>query len=92
MLGMAAVPPLGRAASRPGAFSKHATRIPARRIRPVFSCPLQSQMALACDRKTDQGLKESAKFFQVRCAAAGAGRGPARVSCLVSSRLHLLIR
>lgn len=26
--------------------------------------PPQSQQALQCDRKTDQGLKESAKYFQ----------------------------
>lgn len=32
----------------------------------AFRPPLQSQLALACDRKTDAGLKESAKLFQVR--------------------------
>ncbi len=31
----------------------------------VLRTNVQSQMALACDRKTDQGLKESAKYFQV---------------------------
>ena len=33
--------------------------------RAVLWAALQSQLALACDRKTDAGLKESAKLFQV---------------------------
>jgi hypothetical protein len=32
---------------------------------PCCSLFLQSQLALQCDRKTDTGLKESAKYFQV---------------------------
>ncbi|KAL4420092.1 hypothetical protein ABPG77_000573 [Micractinium sp. CCAP 211/92] len=32
---------------------------------------VQSQMALACDRKTDQGLKESAKYFQDSAGSFG---------------------
>lgn len=32
---------------------------------------VQSQLALACDRKTDQGLKESAKFFQDSAGSFG---------------------
>lgn len=63
--------------------------MPRRLGRPCQLCPapgrapipllprVQSQMALACDRKTDQGLKESAKYFQVGAAhmLSGAKRG-----------------
>lgn len=44
----------------------------------------QSQLALACDRKTDAGLKESAKLFQVGWAGSTgvkAGGRPPLLGC-----------
>ena len=47
---------------------------------PWCSVCVQSQLALQCDRKTDAGLKESAKFFQV-CVQAGGWWSPLCVRC-----------
>lgn len=64
----------------------------------VLSCPpatrpLQSQLALACDRKTDAGLKESAKLFQVRWAGPGTSSAWHQLSMLATStaRAHCVM-
>lgn len=55
-----------------------------------------TQQALACDRTQDQGMKDAAKKFQVRCIHIGASSRFCAAGmgyyCVVSSNDHLLLQ